>query len=143
MPTLPSLPCVGVSSRRACDGESLCTASCEYGYQLDEAGCPTCTCDDPCQELTCPEASTCVMRTDPGCEGPQCSAVPMCKGVHLSSPPFCSSSVLPFVCLFEFIVSFFFSSIFLSCDVIYVFFFSLFYFLSDYYYFSFIFHHVP
>ncbi|KAK8392409.1 hypothetical protein O3P69_014644 [Scylla paramamosain] len=67
-----------VEARRACEGELLCTASCEYGYQLDASGCPTCTCDDPCEELTCPEASTCVMRTDPGCEGPQCSAVPMC-----------------------------------------------------------------
>ncbi|KAK4325646.1 hypothetical protein Pmani_003739 [Petrolisthes manimaculis] len=65
-------------SRHACQGELLCTATCEYGYQLGPDGCPTCDCDDPCQELTCPQNSTCVMRDNPGCEGSSCSSIPMC-----------------------------------------------------------------
>ncbi|XP_037795742.1 balbiani ring protein 3-like [Penaeus monodon] len=68
----------GAQARHSCGSEVLCSTICEYGYQLGADGCPTCECDDPCQELTCPENSTCVMRKDPGCEGDACSATPMC-----------------------------------------------------------------
>ncbi|XP_066984826.1 uncharacterized protein [Macrobrachium rosenbergii] len=65
-------------SRKACADEVLCSTICEYGYQVSEDGCPTCDCDDPCQELTCPVNSTCVMRSNSDCDGHGCSATPMC-----------------------------------------------------------------
>ncbi|XP_071535769.1 uncharacterized protein [Panulirus ornatus] len=71
------LPAVA-QARRSCQGDLLCSSTCEYGYKIGADSCPTCDCDDPCQELTCSENSTCVMRSNPGCEGDFCSATPMC-----------------------------------------------------------------
>ncbi|XP_069977259.1 uncharacterized protein [Penaeus vannamei] len=98
----------GAQARHSCGSEVLCSTICEYGYQLGADGCPTCDCDDPCQELTCPENSTCVMRKDPGCEGEACSATPMCLTNDSDdlptpsttptppTPPTCPNGLTPF-----------------------------------------------
>ncbi|XP_042879578.1 uncharacterized protein LOC122258000 [Penaeus japonicus] len=95
----------GAQARHSCGSEVLCSTICEYGYQLGDDGCPTCECDNPCEELTCPEDSTCVMRPDPGCEGEACSATPMCltndsddlSPAHTTpAPPTCPTGLTPF-----------------------------------------------
>nr|XP_053652019.1 LOW QUALITY PROTEIN: uncharacterized protein LOC128702033 [Cherax quadricarinatus] len=91
-----------------CPGDTLCSSTCEYGYKLGTDGCPTCDCDDPCEELTCPDTSTCVMRRNPGCVGDTCSATPMCLSndsdqlMHPSTttptptpPPSCPNGLTP------------------------------------------------
>ncbi|CAL4080089.1 unnamed protein product, partial [Meganyctiphanes norvegica] len=83
-----------------CPGEVMCGGTCEYGFKLDANGCATCDCEDPCEELTCPENTTCVMREEDSCQGDTCSATPMCitndsDEFFVPSPPLAPSNHCP------------------------------------------------
>lgn len=48
-----------------CEAPTTCSRKCEdivqcpYGQKLDEKGCPTCDCKDPCEEARCRPDETC------------------------------------------------------------------------------------
>lgn len=71
---------VGRSIDRFSNCEKLeCAAICEYGFKLDEEGCPTCNCDDPCEGYTCPEDEECVVVRESNCSDFLCPTLPVCK----------------------------------------------------------------
>lgn len=50
---------------------------CEHGYLFDENGCRTCTCRDPCLDITCPGAEKCeLVHID--CIDLPCPMMPIC-----------------------------------------------------------------
>ncbi|KAK2181723.1 hypothetical protein NP493_385g04000 [Ridgeia piscesae] len=52
---------------------------CEFGYQVDEKGCRTCSCkDDPCEGHKCAVGLTCAGHPL-DCEADQCPTVPVCR----------------------------------------------------------------
>ncbi|XP_045483161.1 balbiani ring protein 3-like [Harmonia axyridis] len=56
-----------------------CAAICEYGFKLDENGCHTCKCDDPCDGYLCPEDEECINAKDATCSGFLCPTLPVCR----------------------------------------------------------------
>lgn len=64
--------------------------SCEYGYVKDSNDCDTCTCNDPCKDVTCRPGQVCVRKTVPTYVGEggavkevfvgQCEQQPTCAG---------------------------------------------------------------
>ncbi|KAK9721248.1 WAP-type (Whey Acidic Protein) 'four-disulfide core' [Popillia japonica] len=64
-----------------------CAAICEYGFKLDEDGCPTCKCDDPCEGYTCPEDEECVTVKDSNCGDIFCPTIPVCRPKALYTNP--------------------------------------------------------
>nr|XP_022902311.1 balbiani ring protein 3 [Onthophagus taurus] len=85
-----------------------CAAICEYGFKLDEDGCPTCKCDDPCDGYTCPEDEECVTVKDSTCADIFCPTLPFCRPKAIYTNPCLDgtpltdeSSGAPIACAFE------------------------------------------
>lgn len=68
---------------------SVCGATCDYGFRTDARGCPTCECDNPCEQLACPSGEECVMRPDLTCSNKPgsktCPHHPECRRIFI--PP--------------------------------------------------------
>lgn len=56
-----------------------CAAVCEYGFKMDEDGCQTCNCDDPCEGFSCGLEEECIAVKDSSCTDFLCATVPVCK----------------------------------------------------------------
>ncbi|XP_060536767.1 fibrillin-1-like isoform X2 [Cylas formicarius] len=55
-----------------------CEEDCEHGFEIDENGCRTCECIDPCQKISCRgEGETCRL-VSVECTNWPCPSVPMC-----------------------------------------------------------------
>ncbi|CAH2045911.1 unnamed protein product, partial [Iphiclides podalirius] len=76
----------GTRSKNAtptCDAPAACpareceAADCPHGRQLDEGGCPTCDCRDPCLEAGCRDDETCEL-VPLDCEGEWCPPLARC-----------------------------------------------------------------
>nr|CAD7194476.1 unnamed protein product [Timema douglasi] len=55
-----------------------CSVNCEHGYQLDSQGCRTCSCKDPCKELSCREDGESCRLVEVTCVDQPCPPIPMC-----------------------------------------------------------------
>lgn len=51
---------------------------CPHGFLLDESGCQTCKCRDPCAEITCREDGETCRLVVVSCIDTPCPPVPMC-----------------------------------------------------------------
>ena len=40
--------------------KKYCDEKCEFGFKLDDYGCETCDCIDPCQGVKCGDSKVCV-----------------------------------------------------------------------------------
>lgn len=73
-----------IHGRPNCDAmpKTLCTVqkcpgSCEFGYLVDEIGCQTCECRNPCYDISCPGGEQCqLMKVE--CIDEPCPKVPIC-----------------------------------------------------------------
>lgn len=54
-----------------------CVSGCEHGYLFDDNGCRTCTCRDPCLDITCPSAERCEL-VQIECIDLPCPMMPIC-----------------------------------------------------------------
>lgn len=54
-----------------------CKSMCEHGYLFDENGCRTCTCRDPCLDITCPHSERCEL-VQIECIDLPCPMMPIC-----------------------------------------------------------------
>lgn len=64
-----------------------CAAICEYGFKLDDDGCPTCKCDDPCEGYKCPEDEECITVKESSCLDFLCPSLPVCRPKQVYTNP--------------------------------------------------------
>ncbi|XP_019877040.1 balbiani ring protein 3 [Aethina tumida] len=64
-----------------------CAAVCEYGFKLDEDGCHSCKCDDPCDGYMCPEDEECVNVKEASCTDFLCPSLPVCRPKAIYANP--------------------------------------------------------
>ncbi|VEN35788.1 unnamed protein product [Callosobruchus maculatus] len=74
--------------------EMECAQVCEYGFKLDENGCHTCKCDDPCAGYTCPEDEECVNVKEASCTDFLCPSLPVCRPKAVYANPCASGTPL-------------------------------------------------
>ena len=55
-----------------------CTNQCHYGFQLDDNGCSTCDCKNPCSKVHCPQGSICIMAEVSCFQKSNCARQPRC-----------------------------------------------------------------
>lgn len=60
---------------------AICGSTCDYGFKTDKHGCATCECDNPCDQLACPQGEECHMKRDPSCPSgsKSCTMIPKCQ----------------------------------------------------------------
>lgn len=75
-------------SSSSCD-KNICAQVCEYGFKVDENGCPTCECDDPCVGFPCGPGEECIAVRDDDCDGFLCHMYPQCQPIQVEQnrPP--------------------------------------------------------
>lgn len=65
-----------------------CRMGCDYGFVLDyDTQCPTCSCRDPCDDITCDDSHEC-RSVEVSCEGEYCPPVPACFPKKQGQCPF-------------------------------------------------------
>ncbi|CAI4227197.1 unnamed protein product [Auanema sp. JU1783] len=69
-----------------------CKTICPYGYQVDNEGCETCLCSNPCLDIKCPEGSLCIMTNVECFQKENCHPQPRCV---LSMCPIGEAAVSP------------------------------------------------
>lgn len=73
----PDLDCNNHKTPSKCPLKK-CVENCEHGYKMDDQGCRTCECSDPCEEVKCRgEGETCRLVAVE-CVSSPCPSVPMC-----------------------------------------------------------------
>ncbi|XP_067130970.1 uncharacterized protein [Centruroides vittatus] len=55
-----------------------CEIECDTGFKYDMKGCKICECSDPCEKITCPEGSVCILMKEEPCFSNSCPPVPTC-----------------------------------------------------------------
>lgn len=55
-----------------------CVNDCEHGFEIDENGCRTCTCVDPCSKISCRGEGEICRLVPVECTNSPCPSVPMC-----------------------------------------------------------------
>ncbi|XP_031341933.1 antistasin-like isoform X1 [Photinus pyralis] len=70
---------------------------CEYGFERDCDGCPTCACKNPCEGVTCPKGSYCFV------ENVQCVTDP-CPSPSASCQSYCPPNSWPLIGLYDYAV---------------------------------------
>lgn len=70
-----------------CSNSPVCGLTCDYGFKSDSQGCATCECDNPCEQLVCPEGEQCLMKRDASCPAgvKRCPMSPQCRRIFV--PP--------------------------------------------------------
>ncbi|XP_026314824.1 neurogenic locus notch homolog protein 3-like isoform X2 [Hyposmocoma kahamanoa] len=69
--------------------EPKCEKTCPYGRQLNNNGCPTCHCRDPCEDAKCRNDETCEL-VSVECDGESCPPLARC-----APTPQCPGGVAP------------------------------------------------
>lgn len=73
--TTAGRPNCEIQARSDC-GDIRCPP-CEHGYTLDENGCKTCKCKEPCQDISCPRGEQCeLIKVE--CTDQQFCSLPIC-----------------------------------------------------------------
>ncbi|GAB6024412.1 hypothetical protein CHUAL_009577 [Chamberlinius hualienensis] len=62
--------------------------SCEYGFKIDSTGCPTCECNNPCDNILCAKKHDECQLIQLRCVSRPCPAVPMCAPRQANPCPF-------------------------------------------------------
>ncbi|PNF36509.1 Amyloid beta A4 protein [Cryptotermes secundus] len=66
----------------SCEAQSSCPSlkciPCPHGFLLDESGCQTCKCRDPCAEISCREDGEKCRLVEVSCINTPCPPVPVC-----------------------------------------------------------------
>lgn len=84
--------CREVRMLRSCLG-LLCRLGCDYGFEMNQEGCPICECRNPCQHTECGPEKECVMAAAP-CRSEWCPHIPQCmpKQSQERTPPVASAT---------------------------------------------------
>lgn len=68
--------CDSIVPRNECPEQTSCMP-CEFGYLVNAAGCRTCECRDPCNDIACPAGEECqLMKVE--CIDEPCPKMPLC-----------------------------------------------------------------
>ena len=69
-----------------CSSSPVCGTTCDFGFKTDRHGCATCECDNPCEQLACPEGEECHMKRDPSCTSgsKNCPSFPQCRRIFVA-----------------------------------------------------------
>lgn len=81
-----NVDCNQVRSQRPCLG-LVCRLGCDYGFVLDDKGCPLCECRNPCKSVKCPENKICQFY-EVKCAFNWCPPLPQCVPYEKAKPTF-------------------------------------------------------
>lgn len=71
-----SMDCLQIRDQMSCLG-LICRLGCDFGFLMDEEGCPLCSCRNPCQNASCGPGRSCQFL-EVNCEEDWCPPLPHC-----------------------------------------------------------------